>query len=232
MAITKKKRVVLIILLAILGLAVAGVVSVIVIQNAMIGSTTPYIRSLDELKPADAVMVLGAKVYDDETPSPILQDRLNYGYAVYEKGLAPKIIVSGDHGRVDYNEVKAMKQYLMNKGVPEEDIFMDHAGFSTYDSMYRARDIFCVKSLIICTQEYHTYRSLYIASRLGLEAQGYPAPDIMAKKAYNNLRESLARVKAVLDVEILHREPKYLGEAIPISGSGLLTDDEWLAKQE
>ena len=222
----KKKKAVKIVLIsaaALIVLAAAGFAS---IQLLVINTASPYIRELDELEPADAVLVLGARVYEDGTPSPILQYRLDYGYAVYEKGLAPKIIVSGDHGSKEYNEVRAMKQYLLDKGVPEEDIFMDHAGFDTYDSMYRARDVFCVKRLIISTQRYHMYRSVYIARRLGIEAQGYAAPDIMTKKLYNNLRESLARVKAVLDVDLLHRAPKYLGEAIPISGSGIETEDE------
>lgn len=226
----KKTKILIAILLTLLGLFIAAMIAFVTIQTTMINNATPHMKALDELSPADAVIILGARVYDSGAPSPILQNRLDHGYAVYEKGLVSKIIVSGDHGKVDYNEVKSMKQYLLKKGVKEEDIFMDHAGFDTYDSMYRARDIFCVKSLIICTQEYHTYRSIYIARRLGLEAQGYPAPDIMSRKTYNNFRESLARVKAVLDVEILRREPKYLGDSIPISGSGLLTDDEWLAE--
>ena len=96
--------------------------------------------------------------------------------------MAPKIIVSGDHGTKEYNEVRAMKQYLLDKGVPEEDIFMDHAGFDTYDSMYRAKDVFQAKSIIIATQKYHISRSIYTARRLGLEAQGYSAPDIAYKE--------------------------------------------------
>ena len=102
---------------------------------------------------------------------------------------------------------------------------MDHAGFDTNDSMYRAKEIFQAKSIIVTTQKYHASRSVYIARRLGLEAQGYSAPDIAYKKSYNYLRESLAKVKAFLDVELFRRPPKYLGEAIPISGSGFLTED-------
>lgn len=213
-------------LLILLVLIVVGLLSFAAIQIYIHQSAAPYIKGKNTLEKADAVLVLGARVYEDGTPSPVLQDRLDYGYAVYEAELAPKIIVSGDHGSKEYNEVRAMKQYLIDKGVPEEDIFMDHAGFDTYDSMYRAKEIFQVKSLIIATQQYHIYRSVYIANRLGLEAQGYPCPDYPYKKAYNYLRESLAKVKAFFDVEIFHRPSKYLGEAIPISGSGLETEDE------
>lgn len=221
----KKKRILKIVLITAAALLVLSVAGFAAVQALVINTAGPAIKPLDELEPADAVLVLGARVYEDGTPSHILQYRLDYGLAVYEAGLVPKIIVSGDHGNKDYNEVRAMKQYLLDRGVPKEDIFMDHAGFDTYDSMYRARDVFCVQSLIVSTQRYHLYRSVYIAKQLGLEVQGYAAPDITTKKLYNNLRESLARVKAVLDVDLLHRSPKYLGEAIPISGSGLETED-------
>ena len=203
-----------------------GILFFIFIQIYVNRSAKNYIRTIDHLVGADAVLILGSRVYSDGTPSLLLQGRLDKGLEVYEKGLAPKIIVSGDHGTKEYNEVRAMKQYLLDKGVPEEDICMDHAGFDTYDSMYRAKDVFQAKSIIIATQKYHISRSIYTARRLGLEAQGYSAPDIAYKKSYNYFRESLAKVKAFLDVEIFRRAPKYLGEAIPISGSGLLTEDE------
>jgi len=172
---------------------------------------------------SDAVMVLGAMVYNNGKPSPVLRARLDYGYELYALGKAKKILVSGDHGRVDYDEVNIMKDYLMAKGVPREDIFMDHAGFNTYDSMYRARDIFCIKTLLICTQDFHIARSVYIARSLGIDAYGYPCRDDTAYKTYNKLRESLARVKAIADT-ITKRKPKYLGDIIPISGDGILTD--------
>ena len=222
----KKKRILKIALIALVSLLVAGIVVFSVIQAVIINTAQPHIKELEELSHADAVLILGARVYSDGTPSDYLRDRLEYGYAVYEKGLASKIIVSGDHGKKDYNEVKAMKQYLLEKGVPEEDIFMDHAGFDTYDSMYRAQAIFGVKKLIISTQEYHSYRAVYIARQLGIDAAGYAAPNRGINQTYDTIRESLARVKAFLDVNILHRPPKYLGDAIPISGSGLSTEDE------
>ena len=96
-----------------------------------------YIVDNDNLEEADAIIILGTFVSDDGTPSPRLEDRLLTGLELYQEGKAPKIIVSGDHGRVDYDEVNGMKNYLMERGVPDSDIFMDHAGFSTYESMYR-----------------------------------------------------------------------------------------------
>ncbi len=228
----KRKKILKIVLIVLAVLFLLGLASFFGIQWYVNHTAKDWIKTLDTLEPADAVLVLGAKVHPDGTPSQYLQDRLDYGYAVYEAGLAPKIIVSGDHGAKEYNEVRAMKNYLLEKGVPEEDIFMDHAGFDTYDSMYRAREIFGARSLIISTQEYHIHRSLYIARRLGLEAQGYPAPNIASGLTYSQIRESLAKVKAVLDVELFRRPPKYLGPAIPISGSGLLTEDEAVMQSE
>lgn len=184
-----------------------------------------YMVDVESAPVADAVMVLGALVYSDGTPSPVLEDRLLYALALYQKGKAKKIVVSGDHGTKQYDEVNAMKDYLMQKGVPREDIFMDHAGFDTYDSMYRAKSVFKVKTLLISTQQFHISRSVYIARRLGIQAYGYPCPD---KEIYNmealRFRESLAKIKAFLDIEIFKSKPRFEGEAIPIWSDGILTD--------
>ena len=175
----------------------------------------------------DAVMILGAYVYENGNPSPVLQDRLDYGYEIYQAGKAKKIIVTGDHGTIQYDEVNVMKDYLLKKGVPAQDIFLDHAGFDTYDSMYRARDIFGVKSLIISTQQFHINRALYISQRLGLDSYGYPSDDnILPRIQLQNARESLAKVKAVLETDILRNKPRLLGPKIPISGDGRVTFDK------
>ena len=205
---------------------VLGILSFFAIQIYMVQSTKKYILSDVSAAPeCDAVMVLGALVYNDTgKPSPILKDRLDYGYELYISGKAKKILVSGDHGQKDYDEVNVMKDYLMSKGVPREDIFMDHAGLDTYDSMYRARDIFGVKTLLISTQDFHIGRSVYLARQMGIDAYGYPCKD---KDIYPmtrlSVREMVARAKAVTDV-IFKPEPKYLGEKIPISGDGILTE--------
>ena len=145
--------------------------------------------------------------------------------ALYEAGSAPKLLMSGDHGRKDYDEVNLMKDYAMEKGIPSEDIFMDHAGFSTYDSMVRARDIFCAKTVVIVSQEYHLYRALYLAEKLGLEAYGVPALDVNYRgQAYREFREMLARSKDFCTA-VIQPQPKFLGEKIPISGNGDLTND-------
>ncbi|MCL1807908.1 MAG: YdcF family protein [Oscillospiraceae bacterium] len=201
-------------------IAVAFVAAVFIsIQFFIVQSAKKHIiRELPDVPECDAVMVLGALVYNSGTPHPLLRDRLDNAFDIYANGKAKKILVSGDHGRDDYDEVNAMKTYLINKGVPSRDIFMDHAGFNTYDSMFRARDIFGVESLIISTQEFHISRSVYIARTMGIEAYGYPCEDVYAVKS-NKFRESFARVKAFWDTAI-KRQPKFLGETIPISGNG------------
>lgn len=177
---------------------------------------------------AQTALVLGARVYANERVSQILGDRLETALDLYREKKVQKFIVSGDHGRTDYNEVKAMRDYLVDGGVPAEDIFMDHAGFDTYDSVYRARDIFQVESLIIVSQGFHLPRALYIANALGVPATGINADrrEYTRSAAIRNaLREPLARFKAFNSV-ILRTKPTYLGDQIPVTGDGRVTDDE------
>jgi vancomycin permeability regulator SanA len=174
---------------------------------------------------ADCILVLGAGLKPDGTPNHMLQDRLDKGVELYKAGAAPKLLLSGDNGQDKYDEVNAMKEYALNAGIPSEDIFLDHAGFSTYESMYRARDIFLVKKAIIITQKYHQYRALYTARGLGIDGYGAVAePRVYAGQKYRDFREILARDKDFL-IMIVKPEPTYLGEAIPISGSGLASHD-------
>jgi len=176
----------------------------------------------------DVVIILGARVHSEDVVSSVLGDRLKTGYEVYAKGLAKKIIVSGDHGTEEYDEVLAMKKYLMNQGVPREDIFMDHAGFDTYDSMYRAKNVFCVESAIVVTQEYHLSRALYIGNAIGIESVGVSS-DLQEYEHMDNylVREFFARNKAFFDTAIVQRSSKFLGETIPVqSASGIETEDE------
>lgn len=174
---------------------------------------------------ADAILVLGARVWDSGKPSGILEDRLITGISAYEAGASDRLLMSGDHGQDEYDEVNAMKTYAIEKGIPSENVFMDHAGFSTYESLYRARDIFQVKTVLIVTQRYHLYRALYDAERMGLVAYGIPADlGTYAGMPYFEAREILARVKDFL-YTLFMPLPTYLGSAIPISGDGNLTND-------
>lgn len=174
---------------------------------------------------ADCILILGAGVRNGQ-PTPMLKDRLEEGIKLYKEKKAPKIIVSGDHSREDYDEVNIMKQYAIEQGVPSSDIFMDHAGFSTYESLYRARDIFQVKKVIIVTQDYHLYRSLYIAKALGIDAIGYSAnPRTYSGQMMREAREIIARCKDFVTT-IIQPKPTYLGEAIPVNGNGDITNDK------
>lgn len=196
----------------------------------MVNSTKDKILTPEEsaeLSDVDCILVLGAGVHGT-TLSHMLEDRVLTGISLYELGSAPKLLMSGDHGQDNYDEVNAMKDYAKNKGVPSEDIFMDHAGFSTYESMYRARDIFGCKKIIIISQKYHLHRAIYVAEYLGLEAYGVDSqlrPYAVDTNIYNTIREFLARNKEFIYVR-LNPTPTYLGEPIPISGNGDLTNDK------
>ena len=186
----------------------------------------PYLMTAEDaaaLEQVDAILVLGCGVRPDGTPSLMLRDRLEMGLKLYEAGAAPKLLMSGDHGRVEYDEVNAMRDYALERGVPSEDVFMDHAGFSTYESMYRARDIFQCEKILIVSQRYHLYRAVYDARALGLEAYGVAAEDIAyTGQVMREAREILARDKDFFYC-IFKPEPTYLGEAIPVSGDGNAT---------
>lgn len=182
----------------------------------------------DQLKAmnADCIMILGAGIRDDETPTPMLKDRLDTGIMLYELGAAPKLLLTGDNGQVGHNEIHVMLNYVRKAGVPEKDIFCDHAGFSTYDSMYRAQSIFGVSSAIVVTQTYHEYRALYIAEKLGLTVRGVSSDQMKYRgQAAREAREVLARVKDFFKV-MTRPEAELGGEAIPINGSGISTHGE------
>jgi SanA protein len=187
-----------------------------------------YIVSADNVPQADAILVLGAYVYPNGTVSTMLNDRLTTALSLYEAGKSQRILVSGDHGRKDYDEVNTMKQFLKNKSVPGSVVFMDHAGFNTYNSMYRAKEIFTVKKVIIVTQEYHLKRAVFIARQLGLEAYGVASD----KHNYGSvmiqyeLREIAARNKDFITSKIIKPKPTFLGKAIPVTGDGKTTDDK------
>lgn len=172
----------------------------------------------------NCILVLGAGIWNDE-PSPMLKDRLDVAIELYNNKKASKIIMSGDHTKENYDEVNTMKKYAIDKGVKSEDIFMDHAGISTYDSIYRAKNIFKADKLIIVTQKYHLYRSLYIAKSLDIESFGVEATPTKYSGAFmREAREILARDKDFIK-SIFKPKSKYLGEAIPVDGNGNDTND-------
>jgi len=202
--------------------------SVLLIDRFVQRAGSKYILIPDEVPKADAILVPGAYVFPDGTVSLMLNDRLNEAYELYKRGKAEKILVSGDHGCENYDEVNAMKNFLKDKNIPEKDVFMDHAGFNTYESIYRARDVFQVKEVIIVTQEYHLMRAVFIARELGLEAYGVASDrqDYGEVMTMYRLREIAARNKDFFNAKYLKPQPTFLGEVIPITGDGRLTDDK------
>ena len=177
-----------------------------------------------ELSDVDCAVILGAGVREGK-PTPMLRDRLLVGIDLYKSGAVKKLIMSGDHGSTDYDEVNIMKSFAVDRGVPDEDIFMDHAGFSTYETIYRASEIFEADNIIIVSQKYHLYRALYIAEKLGIKSVGVSADlDTYRGQTKRDLREILARDKDFFKC-IFKPKPTYLGDKIPVSGNGNLTND-------
>jgi len=173
---------------------------------------------------ADCILILGAGVRDDGSPSHMLEDRLLTGIDLCENGLTQTLLMSGDHGQKEYDEVNCMKNYAAAAGIPPEDIFMDHAGFSTYESLYRAKEVFGAEKIIIVTQKYHLYRALYVAQSLGLAAVGVSA-DLRTYygQSMRETRELAARVKD-LGYTIFKPLPTYLGDPIDLTGDGSVTN--------
>jgi SanA protein len=197
------------------------------INLGMILAAQKYIYTeLEALPEKTAVMVLGSQIYRTSL-SPVLRDRVVGGIRIMEAGKGRKLLLSGDHGNRYYDEVNAMRLYVLANApdIAEEDIFMDHAGFNTYDSMYRARDVFEVRDLVIVTQRFHISRAVWIARALGLNAVGYAREEGQFSRRLRTswyIREYLARIKAFGFI-ILRPKPRYLGEPIPITGDGRLT---------
>ncbi|MFN7976283.1 MAG: ElyC/SanA/YdcF family protein [Acidobacteriota bacterium] len=213
------------VLLGVVGTVVAlGAVNAWILRRAR-----PFIYPRPEDAPVrQAVMVLGAHVFVDGGLSSVLDERVRTGVEVYRAGKAGKILLTGDHGRTTYDEVNAMRRAVLAAGVPESDVFMDHAGFSTYESMYRARDVFGVSGMVVVTQPFHMARALYTARSLGIDAVGVEAVGYRYASAVRlrwTARESIARVKALFQVKVTHPRPKYLGPRIPITGDGRVTVD-------
>lgn len=226
---TKKvRRILLICLIAAFGLCLVGAGIVFGIDAYVVHSTSHQLLTPEEaaaMEDVDCILVLGCKVKSNGVPSDMLEDRLRRGVELFHAGAAPKLLMSGDHGTMTYNEVQSMKQYAIDNEIASSDIFMDHAGFSTYESIYRAQDIFQANKIIIVTQEYHLYRALYIANALGIEAYGVDADyRNYSGQTAMDIREILARNKDFL-TSIFKPEPTYRGDVIPIWGSGDLTND-------
>ncbi len=197
---------------------VVGFLCIVLINSIVTSYSAPYIyTTMEDVPKAEAALILGAAVYKNGALTPVLYDRAETALELYKSGKVSKILISGDNGSLDHNEVIPVSKFLIGQGVPADVIFLDYAGFDTYDSMYRARDIFKVASVIVVTQRFHLPRALYIARHLGIDAVGFDAD----KRLYsdrNTLREYFATVKAFFDI-YAHSQPRYLGEPVPIGST-------------
>lgn len=210
----------LVIMLCIAAVLFIGVSNLIVMID---GNSSIVTAEEASEKKADCIIVLGCSVYGT-TPSPMLKERLLKAVELYKSGAAPKILMTGDHRGAYYNEVWAMKTFAIECGVPSEDIFLDHYGLSTYESMYRADAIFELKNVIIVTQQYHLYRSVYAAKRFGMNAIGVACDTTSHEnQLYRDLRELAARTKDFVYC-IFKPEPTHMGDVVPVTGNGDITN--------
>jgi SanA protein len=197
------------------------VVALLLVPILMRVSIARYIYpSVAAVPHAEAALVLGASVSHGK-PSPILGERADAAIALYQAGKVDKILVTGDNGELSHDEVTPVRNYLLQAGIPAGDIFLDHAGFDTYSSMYRAKAVFEADSLVVVTQDFHLPRALFIARHLGLQAYGVVAAG-GERSLYDYLREVPASLKALVDI-VARRSPKYLGAPIPLTGDGSTT---------
>ena len=212
----------------ILGFLLFITIIVFSLNGVVVGTTKNKIikeEDIDNITNIDAILILGCKVNSNGTPSLMLDKRINKGIELYKK-TGIKLLLSGDHGKNDYDEVNTMKDMVLEENIPKEDIFLDHAGLSTYDSIYRAKYVYGINKMIIVTQRYHLFRALYIAKKLGIEAYGIEADNIPYKyiNIKNEIREVLARDKDIFK-SLFKPSSKYVGETIDIHGSGEVTFD-------
>ena len=219
----KRKYKVLIFVIA--GIALLIGITAISLSVYMVKATEKSVFTADTFKndeKADCILIFGAGVKDDK-PKPMLRDRLLTGIELYKSGAAKKIIMSGDHGRADYDEVNVMRAFALEQGVRAEDIFLDHAGFSTYDSVYRAKNIFGAENIIIVSQKYHLYRALYISEKLDVKAAGVSANlNTYGGQLKRDIREIIARDKDFFKC-IVKPEAEIMGDKIPLDGDGSIT---------
>ena len=219
------KRKYKVLIFVVLGIVLLIGIAAVSLSVYMVKATEKNIFTADTFKndeKADCILILGAGVKDDK-PKPMLRDRLLTGIELYKSGAAEKIIMSGDHGRADYDEVNVMRAFALEQGVRAEDIFLDHAGFSTYDSVYRAKNIFGAENIIIVSQKYHLYRALYISEKLDVKAAGVAADlNPYGGQLKRDIREIIARDKDFFKC-IIKPEAQIMGDKIPLDGDGSIT---------
>jgi vancomycin permeability regulator SanA len=168
----------------------------------------------NQIPPQRVAIVLGAGIYNGQ-PSPMLADRISSAGKLYKLGRVQKLLMSGDNSSEDYDEVTAMQRYAIKLGIPKKDITLDYAGFKTYESCYRAKEIFGVKQAVVVTQNFHLPRAVYLCNHLGIDTEGLGTPDWGSYSQETviryTVREYLSTIKALWQVHITRPHPTYLG---------------------
>lgn len=199
-------------------LAIIGLIAVVTVNYWVKSSTeTKIYYSIKKLPKNDVGIIFGAGINGDQ-PSKYLKDRLDAGIMLWKAKRINKILLSGDNGRDEYDELTVMKNYCYNQGVDTTKIFVDYAGFDTYSTMYRAKHIFKIKKATLISQEYHLNRAVYIGNKLEIKSVGFSANngEYLGYK-YVTFREYLSIFKSFFDV-LRNREPRFLGGEINING--------------
>jgi vancomycin permeability regulator SanA len=200
------------------GLVILSAIATPFTLNLYVNNTTRNSRYTEAAKvpPQRVAIVFGAGVNPDGTPSPMLADRVTASVELYKLGRVKKILMTGDNSTKDYNEVLTMQQYAIGKGVPEADITLDYAGFSTYESCYRAKYIFGIEKAILVTQNFHLPRAVYTCKQLGVQSLGLGTPDWGSYSdetvSRYTLREKLSIIKALWELHVTRPKPTFLGE--------------------
>lgn len=214
-------------------MTIAALVAAVAISIPAIGAHTwlhsgaaEHVYPLSKVPAKPVVMVLGAGVQPDGTPLPYLRARLALAKKLYESGTVKAILVSGDNGQVEYNEVDPMRAWLTERDVPGKQVVADYAGFDTYDSCVRAHEVFGVDAMIVVTQSFHIERAVSVCRQSGVDTVG--VGDDSVRRYPVAWRESVFReygagIKAVWDVQS-GRAPKYLGKHETGIDEALATD--------
>jgi SanA protein len=196
-------------------------------------STSKKMFQVEDAPKRQAAIVFGAGLQRDGTPSPILRDRVETAADLFFAGKAEKILLSGDNRFLDYNEPGSMREYALSLGVPEEALVLDFAGRRTYDTCYRAKEIFGLNDVLLVTQSYHLSRALFTCQNLGLNAEGVKADRreyLNSSKLSWEVREVPASLVAMWDVWVSHPEP-VLGEKEPIFSENMTGMEQNLEPQ-
>lgn len=201
---------------ALLLLILASVLTPIALNYYVNLVTSNYRRANVADVPSQPIaIVFGAGVWEDGTPTPMLADRVQAAVDLYKAGRISKILMTGDNSSPDYNEVKVMQEYAAAQGIPVEDITLDYAGFSTYESCYRAKAVFGIAQAVLVTQNFHLPRAVYTCRQLGVEAIGLGTPDWgkfrQSTMIRYSFREFLAVLKALWETRVTRPKPTFLG---------------------